>query len=199
MKPSRPKARKVQKRTSPDKKKREKVKKTPDSSPQKAVKRTSAKQKVEQQAASDVANGMEVDEGVMSDDSILAKYRKDTNSDDELLRSDGELSPSHYGSRIDVHIPFNLTDEAIDPNTLCPFCSRPLPSTPSPRLAGLKSYLLDRPHIYPQATARNPKAMYLPAMETANFCRMHDREVIVIPEGVKRGWPQIIDWIALPK
>lgn len=92
-----------------------------------------------------------------------------------------------------------LIDEAIDPNTLCPFCSRSLPSSPSSRLARLKTYLLDRPHIYPQATARNPQAMYLPAIETANFCRMHDREVVVIPEGLKRGWPQTHDWTGLPK
>ncbi|KAK4055865.1 hypothetical protein OIO90_003121 [Microbotryomycetes sp. JL221] len=58
----------------------------------------------------------------------------------------------------------------------------------------LRQYLLELPHATPRPTDRNPKAVKLPTIETATFCRLHDDEAIVIPEGRARGWPREMDW-----
>lgn len=36
-------------------------------------------------------------------------------------------------------------------------------------------------------------------VQTANFCRLHEEERTVIPDGKARGWPTEIDWAGLPK
>ncbi|GAA5884755.1 hypothetical protein JCM16303_005260 [Sporobolomyces ruberrimus] len=87
----------------------------------------------------------------------------------------------------------------IDPSTLCPFCDQELPTDPSDRLVSLKEYLLDRPHIEPRLSARNSEAKYLPIVEIASFCQLHKTEKIVVPEGVKQGYPLKIDWKGLPR
>lgn len=91
------------------------------------------------------------------------------------------------------------TEDGPDPSTLCPFCSQSLPVNPSDRLSKLRSYLLNRPHIRENPSRYNPEGMRLPVIETASFCRMHDEESVVIPAGIARGWPQEMDWSALPR
>ncbi|KAK4046835.1 hypothetical protein OIV83_005832 [Microbotryomycetes sp. JL201] len=85
-------------------------------------------------------------------------------------------------------------DIQIDPRTLCPFCSRTMPSQPSPTLLKLKNYLLSLDLVEDRPTALNPLAKRLPSAQTASFCRMHEDEAVVIPEGKARGWPKSIDW-----
>ncbi|KAM0754896.1 hypothetical protein T439DRAFT_284137 [Meredithblackwellia eburnea MCA 4105] len=79
---------------------------------------------------------------------------------------------------------------------LCPFCSAPLPDSPSSRLEELKDYLLSRPNIRPNPTRRNPDGMRLPVTETASFCRRHVEERETIPHGKEMGWPTRMDWKA---
>ncbi|KAM0786508.1 hypothetical protein ACM66B_001966 [Microbotryomycetes sp. NB124-2] len=88
-----------------------------------------------------------------------------------------------------------LAEEArIDPETLCPFCSRPMPPQPSKTLVKLKAYLTSLDNVELRPTALNPLAMRLPSAQTASFCRLHEDEAVVIPEGKARGWPTTIDW-----
>ncbi|KAK4699048.1 hypothetical protein P7C70_g7219, partial [Phenoliferia sp. Uapishka_3] len=85
-------------------------------------------------------------------------------------------------------------DEALDDQDLCPFCSNPLPDEPTKQLLDLRTYLLSRDHAVPNPTRKNPKAVRLPVIETASFCRKHEEENVIIPEGRRNGWPETIDW-----
>ncbi|KAI5477937.1 hypothetical protein MNV49_005726 [Pseudohyphozyma bogoriensis] len=73
--------------------------------------------------------------------------------------------------------------------------------TPDALLASddLKSYLLSLPHAKPNPTHKNPKGVRLPLVETASFCRRHEEENTVIPEGQGKGWPKEIKWQELDK
>lgn len=74
----------------------------PDASPQKSMEVLMAEMRAEQEAERKAAGGMTVDdEGEMSDDSIMAKYRDDT--DDEILRPDGECIRSHGSFSSNAH------------------------------------------------------------------------------------------------
>lgn len=101
--------------------------------------------------------------------------------------------------RFECADPDSVQDERVDPSALCPFCDQPLPTDPSQRLVSLQQYLLERPHIESRYSARNPNAKYLPIVEIASFCQLHKVERTIIPEGIEKGYPMVIDWKALPR
>lgn len=81
---------------------------------------------------------------------------------------------------------------------LCPFCDEPWPEKPSAKLTALRTAALDRTFSTPRTT--NPKGRS--ANSFAYFvavCNQHRNEATIIPEGLKRGWPQEIDFKALPR
>ncbi|GAA5911574.1 hypothetical protein JCM5296_005251 [Sporobolomyces johnsonii] len=133
----------------------------------------------------------EDEEGYFSD------FHDDDEQRDKLFE---KVRVAHKQRREDSPDPLLDNDfETVDPTTLCPFCDRPLPETPSSRLVSLKKYLLGRPHLEKRASVRNNLAKKLPIAETASFCRMHQDERTVIPEGRARGYPTEIAWNELPK
>ncbi|GAA5862236.1 hypothetical protein JCM1840_001688 [Sporobolomyces johnsonii] len=133
----------------------------------------------------------EDEEGYFSD------FHDDGEQRDKLSE---KVRVAHKQRREDTPDPLLENDfETVDPTTLCPFCDRPLPETPSSRLVSLKKYLLRRPHLEKRASVRNNLAKKLPIAETASFCRMHQDERTVIPEGRARGYPTEIAWNELPK
>ncbi|GAA5839477.1 hypothetical protein JCM9279_005954 [Rhodotorula babjevae] len=97
----------------------------------------------------------------------------------------------------------DVADDALpDASTLCPFCDRPLPDTPSPQLLATRAALLRLPHG-PRPSLRNKAAVRLPEGEhvvrTAAFCKMHVDEREVVPDGRARGYPTRIQWDELPR
>ncbi|GAA5912539.1 hypothetical protein JCM8208_001987 [Rhodotorula glutinis] len=103
----------------------------------------------------------------------------------------------HYDALLDED-----EDDLPDSSTLCPFCDRPLPDTPSPQLLATRAALLRHPHDR-RPTLRNKDAVRFPEGEhvvrTAAFCKMHVDERTVVPEGRAKGYPTTIKWDELPR
>ncbi|CAH7668154.1 hypothetical protein BY996DRAFT_4584177, partial [Phakopsora pachyrhizi] len=81
----------------------------------------------------------------------------------------------------------------------CPFCDEPLPKNPSKKLSELLLYFKEYPGVQKREDSVNSLALYLPFSTTASFCQQHQDEKIVIPNGIKKGWPTKIDFRNLPK
>ncbi|KAL8276991.1 hypothetical protein RQP46_010626 [Phenoliferia psychrophenolica] len=126
-----------------------------------------------------------------SDTPMLPAVDPDDEALDLLLREHDE-EQVRQGEAPDLLL--QPDDEVVDNGPLCPFCSAPLPDSPSARLVDLQKYLVSQPHARPNRTAKNPNGVRLPVVETASFCRKHDEERTIIPEGIAHGWPQTIDW-----
>ncbi|BGP17616.1 hypothetical protein JCM10213v2_005651 [Rhodosporidiobolus nylandii] len=117
------------------------------------------------------------DEEEEEEDTAMADRAANSDEEDELLRP----------------------QPTIDPATLCPFCDAPLPDKPSSDLVSLQKRLVSLPHAKNVPTWRNKLAVKLPLPETASFCQMHRAERDIIPPGLEKGYPESIDFDALPR
>ncbi|KAI7954795.1 hypothetical protein MJO28_005195 [Puccinia striiformis f. sp. tritici] len=77
-----------------------------------------------------------------------------------------------------------------DPEGLCRFCDERLPHPQSARLAALGTSLVRR---------REVARRYSRFPVTADYCRLHQTEIQIIPMGIKQGWPTQIDFSKLSK
>jgi hypothetical protein len=119
-----------------------------------------------------------------------------SDEEDEILRKGtSSFSPSFSSSSPS---PPNAV-EKIDYASLCPFCNEPMPPKPSSYLLDLKEYLVSRPEARRNDASLNKFAVQLPISQTAAFCKRHKQEKDVIPEGIKEGWPQELDWVEVDK
>jgi hypothetical protein len=82
--------------------------------------------------------------------------------------------------------------------SLCPFCDEPWPEEPTSKLLALRATAVA--HAVPSPRPRNSKGL-----SAANFalyaplCAQHQNEMKTIPEGHEEGWPNEIDFDALPR
>ncbi|GJN90032.1 hypothetical protein Rhopal_003029-T1 [Rhodotorula paludigena] len=130
------------------------------------------------------ADDDEYDEDLFDEQRLLAEERA------ERLRDEESPDPL-----------LDDRDESVDPDTLCPFCDASLPDKPSRELLALKQSLLRQPHDI-RPTLRNARAVRFVdqhVVRTSAFCKRHNEERTIIPEGIKRGWPRTIAWDQLPK
>ncbi|KAI9622864.1 hypothetical protein H4Q26_014801 [Puccinia striiformis f. sp. tritici PST-130] len=86
-----------------------------------------------------------------------------------------------------------------DPEGLCRFCDERLPHPQSARLAALGTSLVRRREVARRYSRVNPLALHLPFPVTADYCRLHQTEIQIIPMGIKQGWPTQIDFSKLSK
>ncbi|KAI9618853.1 hypothetical protein H4Q26_012107 [Puccinia striiformis f. sp. tritici PST-130] len=86
-----------------------------------------------------------------------------------------------------------------DPEGLCRFCDEQLPHPQSARLAALGTSLVRRREVARRYSRVNPLALHLPFRVTADYCRLHQTEIQIIPMGIKQGWPTQIDFSKLSK
>ncbi|KAF8998612.1 RTC4-like domain-containing protein [Cyathus striatus] len=84
-----------------------------------------------------------------------------------------------------------------DPNTLCPYCDAPLPSSPTTHLRRLLSATAKRACSDPRPS--NPLGLKAPLTVFGVVCQRHRFESQVLPLAEANGWPQEIDWQSLPK
>lgn len=76
---------------------------------------------------------------------------------------------------------------------LCPYCSEPLPARQTKKLKKLFQRLERRSVAMP--TSINPGARSLPISRSSVVCALHRSESVLIPEGVRMGYPLRIDWL----
>ena len=83
----------------------------------------------------------------------------------------------------------------VDPTTLCPFCDDPLPANPSWKLRSQ----LARFREVCESDSRwgNSMGLTAPVNVFVGFCALHKAETEVIPQGLKYGWPQEINFKAV--
>lgn len=85
----------------------------------------------------------------------------------------------------------------MDPTTLCPFCDEEWPKEPSEKLLRLKAAAMAS--AVPSPRPRNPGGMRSNSFTNfVSMCLQHRYETAVIPHGLEQGWPQVIDFDALP-
>ena len=75
---------------------------------------------------------------------------------------------------------------------LCPYCSEPLPARQTKKLKKLLQRLEKKSVAMP--TSANPDARSLAISKSSVVCALHRSESILIPEGVRKGYPLRIDW-----
>lgn len=95
------------------------------------------------------------------------------------------------------------TEDAIDTTDdnqpLCPFCDKPLPSTPSINLQQYLDELKTKRNAKKTPRPGNPDAISLPLMDTITFCNLHQVELEWIPLAKEHNWPTSIDFNKIPK
>lgn len=85
------------------------------------------------------------------------------------------------------------TNEAIDPNTICPFCDRKLPENPSVTLKEMRAELETKTWLSP--TIDNP--YHRNAVSFRDFighCTRHRFETEQLPAAAANGWPMSPDF-----
>jgi len=80
----------------------------------------------------------------------------------------------------------------VDPTTLCPFCDDPLPANPSTKLRSQLAYF--RETCESEQRWGNSMGLTAPINVFVGFCALHTAETKVIPQGLRYGWPQEIDF-----
>jgi hypothetical protein len=75
---------------------------------------------------------------------------------------------------------------------LCPYCSEPLPVRQTKKLKKLFQRLEKK--SVPMPTSINPDARSLAISKSSVVCALHRSESVLIPEGVRKGYPLRIDW-----
>ncbi|KAF8208626.1 RTC4-like domain-containing protein [Mycena galopus ATCC 62051] len=104
--------------------------------------------------------------------------------------------PAHKKLRIeDAEKSPRFISPDTDPTTLCPYCDRPLPPTPTPTL----QRLLDVTFLnsYSDVRPANPLGRKASIMAFATLCQRHQFESETLPMAAENGWPLSIDWDAL--
>lgn len=81
-----------------------------------------------------------------------------------------------------------------DPKTLCPYCDRPLPETPSSIFANLLQKPFLRSVSVPECRPSNPLGLKAPLGAFLHVCERHVLESLLLPQAETRGWPTSIDW-----
>lgn len=89
----------------------------------------------------------------------------------------------------------SLKKHLVDPTTLCPFCDDPLPENPSRKLCSQLAYF--RETCESEQRWGNSMGLTAPVNVFVGFCALHTAETKVIPQGLKYGWPQEIDFKAM--
>ena len=125
----------------------------------------------------------------------------------ELLSLHNDSSSDHEGnvaSYYQLIAPIDVLVEdnpPPDPTTLCPWCDDPLPANPSEELQALMEAARDLSVAQP--TKWNPLAMSGSVAVISAVCHRHERELDqeldpLAYNPTLRGWPEIIDWKAIP-
>ena len=83
---------------------------------------------------------------------------------------------------------------ALEEDNLCPWCDRPLPDKPSPRLEKLMAE--SKRHGWRDATRPwNPNAMIpFHLKHTIDVCARHRFEMDELPRALSKGWVKDVDW-----
>ncbi len=85
----------------------------------------------------------------------------------------------------------------VDPQSLCPYCDTPLPTTPSVHLLSL--LLSTRRKSKPDPRPSNPLGLKAPMSVFVTACQRHRFESQILPEAKRKGWPKTVDWKAVAK
>lgn len=105
---------------------------------------------------------------------------------------EGSTSNGLLAALTSLHL---TTDDAT---SLCPFCDEPWPEEPTSKLLALRATAVA--HAIPSPRLSNSKGL-----SAANFtlyaplCAQHRNETKIIPEGRREGWPNEINFDALPR
>ena len=91
--------------------------------------------------------------------------------------------------RAELGVESSGSTEAAPRALACEFCGELLPSTPSATLTDMMAHWLSRKRA----------GHVLRATDTLAMCQRHREERDVIPHGVQRGWPLVLDLPALRK
>lgn len=85
----------------------------------------------------------------------------------------------------------------MDYDLLCPFCDEAWPKIPSPKLVRLKATVMKHAHPFPRLG--NPFGMRTDSFTRfIQLCQQHRYETHTIPDGLRHGWPRVIDFDVLP-
>ncbi|CAG8543442.1 21983_t:CDS:2 [Cetraspora pellucida] len=86
-----------------------------------------------------------------------------------------------------------LSDEgSIDLKKKCPYCNEPLPDPLPPRI---RAYLESPSNIPSLSSINGPSSSIVDQFE---FCRLHDAESHIVPDGLQKNYPLVIDFDTLP-
>ncbi|KAJ6600644.1 hypothetical protein B0H10DRAFT_1766009, partial [Mycena sp. CBHHK59/15] len=80
----------------------------------------------------------------------------------------------------------------VDPESLCPYCDRPLPEKPSLGLLLLLEKTFGK--SYSDAREGNTLGRKGPVLAFAGLCQRHMFESEEMPQALVNGWPASIDW-----
>lgn len=90
-----------------------------------------------------------------------------------------------------------LRFKIVDYDVLCPFCDEKWPKEPSPTLLRLNAAIMKS--AYPSPRLGNPKGMRTRSFtHYVELCQQHRYETYTIPDGLRQGWPGVIDFNILP-
>lgn len=84
----------------------------------------------------------------------------------------------------------------MDPSRLCPFCDEEWPEFPSEDLLALRKTV--EKVATKQPRFGNAAGLKAPMQNYVDLCQLHRSETQYIPEGIRNGWPQQIDWQKIP-
>lgn len=84
----------------------------------------------------------------------------------------------------------------VDPNTLCPYCDEPLPTSPTKLLTSM--FVGIRSKSSSQPRPGNCLGLKAPLTVFIDVCQRHRFETHQLPSAEANGWPTHIDFDALP-